>query len=191
MIRISLQVALALAVAFGLGTWSVQSALDSRIGRQTLVVDGWVADTASGRPDGANPYSRARASRQPLLPLGIAEGLVFRRGSDDAGRPLSLSCSYRIEGPVPPSRFWTVHAQGSDQRVGHPAAALHSLALLRTGDNAFAVDVGRHPVSGNWLAVDGDGSFSLVLTLYDTPIASSTALTEIDLPSVVRGGCDA
>lgn len=189
-LRTSIQIGLALAVALGLGTASVRSALDADVGRAALVVGNWTADPDSGRPGGENPYSRARASRQPQLPLGVAEGLIFRTSADSTGRRLSRDCVYLLDGPVPASRFWTLHVEGGSPAEA-PPPSLHSMQLLRSSDNAFAVTVGRRIAPGNWLPISGDGPMTVVLTLYDTPVASTTALTDIGLPQIRRGLCDA
>jgi hypothetical protein len=42
----------------------------------------------------------------------------------------------------------------------------------------------------NWIELQGDGPFSLVLSLYDTTIFSAVGSTEtIALPSIIREAC--
>ena len=41
------------------------------------------------------------------------------------------------------------------------------------------------------LLTDGFGRMYFVLTFYDTPIASSTGLSDVSLPRIVKVGCDA
>ena len=42
----------------------------------------------------------------------------------------------------------------------------------------------------NWLETQGDGPFSLVLSLYDTTIFSAVGATEtVTLPSIIREAC--
>jgi hypothetical protein len=130
-----------------------------------------------------------------FLSLGRAEGLSFSTRRDSAGDPLRLECQYRIEGTVPTSRFWTLHAarrSGAviDSRDGGPAA-LHSYGLLRSGDDEVSIAIGAVPEPGNWLPLSGRGPMSFVLTLYDTPIAGSTGIVDIDLPRILKVGCDA
>lgn len=191
MISFVLQVLLALAVAVGGGAASVWYALENDVGRGTMQLDGWTADPQAGIP-GANPYSRARAARDAALPLGAAEGLTFRAGRDAEGRRLLRSCTYRIEGPLPVGRFWTIHVPtgSTADEVTQRHAALHSYELLRESDNTFVITVSPHPAPGNWLAVGGDGPMQIVLTLYDTPVATSTAVGEIELPRISLASCD-
>ncbi|TIW15668.1 MAG: DUF1214 domain-containing protein, partial [Mesorhizobium sp.] len=44
---------------------------------------------------------------------------------------------------------------------------------------------------GNWLLSDGFGRMYFVLTFYDTPVASSTGLSDITLPQILKVGCNA
>ena len=46
------------------------------------------------------------------------------------------------------------------------------------------VDIGADARSGNWLPLEGQGDLVLVLTLYDTPAASSAGLVELVMPKV-------
>ena len=129
-----------------------------------------------------------------MLALGRAEGLAFVATRDAAGLPLRRDCTYRIEGTTPPARFWTLHATDAARRVivgRQRKSALHSLELLRQPDSSFSIAVGRHPAPGNWLGIEGAGAMRFVLTLYDTPVAGSTGVTDIEMPAVLNAGCDA
>lgn len=185
--------ALTIAIALGGGAGSVWLALDSEFGFETVNIGNWVAFPGRGTP-AADPYTRARFSREGDLALGQAEGLTFTTRRDSDGEPLSLSCAYRVEGPVPPARFWTLWARdASGSRIlplGERAPALHSLALMRQDDSTTVTTVSRRPAPGNWLAVSGDGPFTLVLTLYDTAIPSSARISEVELPRVTREACE-
>lgn len=182
-----------LAIALGGGAGSVWYALDHDFEFGTIAIGSWTAFPARGTP-AADPYSKARFSREADLALGGAEGLTFIARHDDDGTPLQLRCDYRIAGEMPPARFWTLYARDEQGNVITPAGtrapALHSYALLREGDNTVTTTVSRHAAPGNWLAMHGDGAFSLVLTFYDTAMASGARIAEIELPHVSRLGCD-
>jgi hypothetical protein len=177
------------------GAGSVWLALDSDFEFDTVRIGNWVAFPERGTPQ-ADPYSKARFSREADLALGHAEGLIFIARRDSEGERLQMKCNYRIEGNLPPSRFWTLHTRDEDNQVIVPASsrapALHSLALLREVDNSIITTVSRHPSPGNWLALDSKSeAFSLILTLYDTATASSARIGDVELPLIVREGCDA
>lgn len=193
MLKTAFLTLLTLTIAIGGGTASLWYALKVQDGAGAVTVGNWIAFPDIGTPN-ADPYSQARVARQGLLSLGRAEGLAFVAERDAAGALLRRGCAYRIEGSTPPARFWTLHAadragravRGGDGR----ASALHSLELLRQSDNSVAIAVGSQPAPGNWLAVSGSGAMRLVLTLYDTPVAGSTGIAEIQLPRVLGAGCD-
>jgi hypothetical protein len=184
---------LTLAIAIGGGTASVWYALKAQDNIGAVTISGWTAFPDIGTAN-ADPYSKARVAREGILSLGRAEGLTFRAERDARGAPLRRECAYRIEGSTPPARFWTLHAADRAGRMietgDDRGAALHSLALLRESDNSFAIAVSNRPAPGNWLQVSGSGAMRLVLTLYDTPVAGSTGISEIALPLVLEAGCD-
>ena len=185
--------ALTLAIAIGGGAASVWLVAERDFAFGTVTIGNWSAYPMRGTP-AADPYSKARFSREADLALGYAEGLVFPATRDASGTLLRLECDYRVEGSLPPARFWTLSARDADGHFitldGAKPPALHSYALMRQPDNTVATTVSRNPVPGNWLAVDGSGAFALVLTLYDTAVASSARIADVELPQVLREGCD-
>lgn len=184
---------LTLAIAIGGGVGSIWFALDSDFGFASIRIGEWVASPTRGTPQ-ADPYSRARFSREADLALGNAEGLTFTARRDSDGNTLESHCQYRVEGGLPPARFWTLHARDTDGNLiameGERPSGLHSLAMLRQPDNTVATVVSRHPSPGNWLPLNASGPFVLVLTLYDTAIASSARIAEVELPRIAPMGCD-
>lgn len=194
MLKQSLLIGLALAIAVGGGAASVRMVLDSQEGIGAVSVGAWTAFPDIGTPE-ADPYSKARVARDGILALGRAEGLAFVAERDADGANLRRECTYLIDGSLPVARFWTLYASDKAQNALKPATrrdpALHSLEILREPDNTIQISVGAQAVPGNWLAVSGVGEMNLVLTLYDTPIASSTGLSDIHMPRIVRGQCNA
>lgn len=194
MFRTVLFTALVLVIAIGGGASSVWYALDRQDGIDAVSIGGWTAFPDIGTPD-ADPYSQARTAREGILTLGRAEGLTFIAQHDTSGDRLRQDCSYRIEGRIPPARFWTLYAADETLSALLTQArrpfALHSYEVLRGPDNMVSIAAGPHPAPGNWLMVRGAGTMLLVLTLYDTSIASSTGIADVDLPHVTKVSCDA
>lgn len=194
MLRTALLILIVLAVSIGGGGYSLWHVLQAREGVGVVTVGRWTAFPDMGTLD-SDPYSKARVAREGVLALGRAEGLSFTAERDSSGNLLQRQCDYRVDGTVPAARFWTLYA--ADQASvaitsgGQRQAALHSLELLRFKDDEIVIQVGPRPSPGNWLDVDGSGRMVLVLTLYDTPIASSTGLADVKLPDIVRVGCHA
>jgi len=192
MLNTVLAILLASSLAVAGGAWSLVSVLNNRQGTGALVVGAWTAFPKIGSPD-ADPYSKARTSREGILALGSAEGIAFSATTDTAGDALRAECSYRIEGNVPTSRFWTLVANGDQPAPERPARlpALNSQSVLRRADSSFAVTVAAHPAAGNWLQNSGTGPMALVLTIYDTNLTTGSEFSEILMPGIEPLGCDA
>ncbi len=193
MLKTAFLTAVTLAIAIGGGAGSVWLALDRDFGLDTITVGEWTAFPERGTP-AADPYSKARFSREADLALGRAEGVTFTARVDADGNLLRRDCDYTIRGSFPAARFWTLFARDSDGDLIEPgngrASALHSYAMLRDGDNTIATTVSRQAAPGNWLALAGNGTFHLVLTFYDTATASGARIGDIELPTITRVSCN-
>lgn len=194
MIRIVLQVAIAVVVAVLGGAASAWYALKAREGVGAVTIGDWSAYPDIGTPS-SDPYSKARVAREGLLALGRAEGIAFVAQRDSNGDMLDRACSYTVEGTLPAARLWTLYPtdesmNGLVNLPGRPPA-VSSRNILRLADNSLSIAVSHRPSPGNWLSIEGRGRLLLVLTLYDTPIASSTGISGVELPQVLKTDCDA
>ncbi len=184
----------ALAIAIGGGGGSVWYALKVQNGVGAIRIGQWIAFPDIGTP-AADPYSKARVAREGVLALGRAEGLSFVAERDANGDEFKRECAYTIEGGFPTARFWTLYAADQSLDVIQTSrpriAALQSYQVLRQSDNSVVISVSKRPSPGNWLLSDGFGRMYFVLTFYDTPIASSTGLSDVTLPRIMKVGCDA
>lgn len=192
MLRTIVLTALFLAMSLGGGIASVWYALNTNRSFGAISYGVWIAYPDAGTPD-ADPYSTARRARDAELSLGQAEGLPFYAKTDSEGRTLSGLCNYRLDGNVPAARFWTLHA--ADLALNPIEApplrnsALHSRQLLRAADNAFTIRMGPDAAAGNWISVSSSSAVVFVLTLYDTPIATTVTSEGSDFPAIVRMNC--
>ena len=184
---------LTIAVALGGGVASVWFALRTPEGVGSVTIAGWTTYPDMGTPD-ANPYSKARAGYDGQLALGRAEGLAFVAREDANGDRLRRECRYTVAGTFPPARIWTFHA--IDAKATAIASgmqmsnSLNSQGVLFQPDNSLLLAVSPRPEPGNWLPVSGTGPMSLVLTLYDTPVAGNSIAADLALPRIVAAGCD-
>lgn len=182
-----------LLVAIGAGTASVWYPLHSQTGVGSVTIGGWTVFPSIGTPE-ADPYSKARIAREGVLSLGRAEGLTFIAERDSAGNLLRRDCGYKVEGSVPPARFWTLFAADPSLAALEAGAsrhsATHSQEIMRRTDNSFSIAFGPQPVPGNWVPVTGTGTMTFLLTLYDTPIEARSAIDDIELPKVLRTVCN-
>jgi hypothetical protein len=181
-----MMIAVALGVGFGLSYYALT---DGRL-FGVAQVGPWTAwpDVGSSTP---NPYTRGHLARAASLQLGQAEGLQFSAATDSTGEPLTLACTYRLEGRTPLATFWTLVAldeAGRNLAAPDSPLAMRSNGLARANDGSIVLSVGTPLSPGNWLELSGEGAFTLVLTLYDTAVFSGFSNDE-SMPAILRGEC--
>lgn len=185
-LRLLMMIAVALTVGFGLSYYALT---DGRL-FGAVQLGPWTAWPDIGSPS-PNPYTRAHIAREGAVQLGRSEGLVFVATTDSDGTPLNLACSYRIDGHVPVSTFWTLVAVNDawiNLAAPDTVAALRSSEIVRV-EGAIRVHVGTKLQPLNWLELTGSGPFSLALTLYDTTALSGFASADAVMPSITNEGC--
>jgi hypothetical protein len=192
--RTPLVIAIALAVAFGLGILSSIYALRATVGFGAIALGPWTAFPSAQTTD-ADPYAKAHRARDGKLLLGGAEGLTFTAATDSENRRLVENCRYEIKGITPPARLWTLHTADrngnplADVRPGLPTS-INAWSVLRTADSNFSIRIAASAVPGNWLAVpEGKAPFLLVMTLLDTPTAGSSGVIDLAMPGIARLDC--
>jgi hypothetical protein len=190
-LRFLISVALTALIAAAIGVATAWYAV-AHGDRLTMVTSGpWTASPDAGAPD-ANPYAIAHLSLAPELPLGPGEGIAYTAATDSSGAPLVGRCTYALSGETPAARVWTLaayDAAGNPMPNAAGRAGLTSRDLLRRADGTFVILLARDVQPENWLPVETDGAFSLVLRAYDTPVtANGQALIEA-LPALERQAC--
>ncbi|WP_273725543.1 DUF1214 domain-containing protein [Brucella gallinifaecis] len=188
MLKTLFKVVVVLTIALGGGIWATNYVLDHFEGFGELQLGVWSAYPAAGTID-ADPYSKARAARKAYLSLGTAEGLPFYARKDSNGHELRRGCSYSLSGFTPSARFWTLYPASTNLEPITPRGglqpAIHSREMLYAHDGSVKVTISQNASPDNWLPVEGVGNFVLVLTLYDTPAASSSGLVDLAMPRIV------
>ncbi|HEY7385054.1 MAG TPA: DUF1214 domain-containing protein [Beijerinckiaceae bacterium] len=179
---------MALLIGLGSAYWAVKDSYPFG----TVRANTWVAAPRVGSRD-VDPYAKAVVARSAEIPLATGEGLMLTATGDEAGRPLDPHCTYRIGSIMPQARYWTLTLYDD---AGHPVASelqrsgFTSAEIMREADGRFAIMLSREPMPGNWLRMPERGRPSVVLRLYDTPVAAgSAALDARTLPGVERVGC--
>ncbi len=178
---------LALAIALGGGIWSARWALDHFGGFSELTAGEWISYPLAGSPQ-ADPYAKARSARLGNLSLGAAEGLIFYARTSSDGKPLERGCTYLMSGTSPNARFWTLFATDNNGKILSnnkelPTSLLSSNVVQKT-NGQFELTISPQAHGNNWLSISGRGQFTLVMTLYDTPVASSASFSEITMPRI-------
>lgn len=174
-----------------LGLIAARAALDLEVGFNRLRYGPWIGSSRLGGIN-ADPYTKAALVRSGELPLGGGEGLTFFAERDSAGRQLSSQCSYRIEGEMPPSRYWTITASSKDGQLLENPARRHgftSSEIVRSNDGRIIITASATPQAGNWLPLSGNQPLRLTLRLYDTPLANETGGVVPAWPNIDRRHC--
>ena len=182
--------ALAVGIVSGLGLTWLASARGSNFG--TIQIGAWTAWPKSGTVD-ADPYARATFARAGELPLGLSDGIAFIATTDDAGVPLDGRCDIRIEGRLPPARFWTLTVYDPRGRLIDNAAdryGYNSAEVVWRQDSSIEVVLAPRARGGNWIPTAGRERLVAILRLYDAPVglgSRSGAATE--MPAIRQEFC--
>lgn len=189
MIRYIFSVSLALIIAILCGFFGSEYIFKNFDGFSPLTIGQWRATPMAGTSE-ADPYARAHRLRQNDLALGRAEGIMFYSWHDNEGKILNSNCNYKIIGHLPSFRLFTLYAINSDQTpITGPAPypfQLNSNAVIFEEKGDINITVSSHAQPGNWFYVAKGNNFGLVLTLYDTPVASDTGLINPAMPKIER-----
>lgn len=188
LLHLLLMLTLALGIGFGLSWYALS---DGRL-FGALQSGPWTTWTRAGAPS-PDPYTRAFITRNAALQLGQAEGFQLVATTDSDGRRLDRACRYRVDGRTPTSTFWTlIPVDDRAATIARPDGppGFQSNRISRANDGSMQLYVGKSLSPLNWVEITGDGSFSLVLTLYDTVLFSGVGSTETTtLPSIIRESC--
>ena len=158
----------------------------------------WVARPRVGSVD-ADPYSKAFLATRGEVPMGAAEGLMITATRDDMGDLLDIRCTYRLSGPVPSARYWTLAVHDSRER-GPSESALRtsytSAEVLRLSNTPVSIMISAEPQPGNWIPLpamqpkSSYHSFEVALRLYDAQVSTNAyALDAATVPKIIRETC--
>ncbi len=182
--------ALGLAAVVGVGTTWMTATRGTDFG--TLTIGAWTARPKIGTAD-IDPYSRATIVRNGELPIGTGDGIAFKASADDKKKPLDGRCDVVLSGITPPARFWTLTLYDTK---GHLVAnslqryGFTSEEVVRAADGSFEIHVASRSRAGNWLPTGGIERYTLMLSLYDTPVGVATrSKREAPMPAIATVGC--
>lgn len=191
--RTIINVAIVLLIGLTLGGLSANFALQRTHGIGAVNTGPWSAWPFVGGAE-VDPYTSAKATADGTIPLGAAEGLAFEAISDQDGKRLNRDCSYEVAGETSSARLWTLSAYNNDGelivRDNILVSAIFSRNMVRYPDSSFVVKISRSPKSSNWLPLVGEGTFKLILRLYDTPITSNSGVIDPQMPRITLLGCE-
>ncbi|NDE01122.1 MAG: DUF1214 domain-containing protein [Gammaproteobacteria bacterium] len=201
MSRTRLAVWYALALSAGLASawlWL------TRVGPSGVDAGVWRVNLLAGSPN-ADAYTRARVALGALLALDRRETLYYIARTDERGEPLRANCRYRLEGPVPAARWWSVTAYDEDFFLFENAARRYSVNVDTAprdaaGQMVFDVgpeDVGPEDVSPEAttiappdLPTRGEGTLLLTLRLYNPALSLQRDPAALAAPRItIVGDC--
>lgn len=178
-----------LAVVLGLG--SLALTLRGGLGADAIAVGPWHTNLLIGGAD-ADAYTRARVALYGLLALDKKETIYFTAGMDDAGEPLSGSCTYVLKGHDLAARWWSVTAYGPDSYLMANAEKTYSFSkpsVKREPDGSYVVRVSPRPQQGNWVPVVAGQSFDLTARFYNPDPQAVADPESVALPSITKESC--
>ena len=114
---------------------------------------------------------------------------------DDSGARLDADCTYEIVGRGPAADWWSLAAYDMAGRLmANPANryTVSSPGVLRTNNGQYRVRVSRTGSPGNWLPIESDYRFRLVLRVYRPQYVSEREVVDREaeqLPSIRKVSC--
>ena len=190
--QLLVRILLVLAIGAALGVAASWAALRNGLAFDLVEAGPWVAAPrlASRARD---PYAAAALARSGETPLDLAEALAFVARADASGAKLDGACVYRVKGPAPQARFWTLTLTDQQGRLIENDARRYgftSTEIVREETGGFEIAVSATARAGAWLPAPPDRRFALTLRLYDSPVAAAAATLQADaLPQILREQC--
>ncbi len=188
---IVLKVVLCLTIAAGLTYLSTGQVLHSR--QERAISNGaWRTDPTTGSA-AAGLYHKARIATFGLWALTSEEVVYFTASTDSAGEPLRRSCTYRIEGQDPDTRWWSVTAYRDDHFIANPLNrySFSRTTVQRNPAGAWSIRASAKEQPANWLPLgDRDGQMVFSLRCYNPSDALRQNPGSATLPRIVKETCE-
>ena len=163
-----------------------------KISHVTYIKNGaWRINTAIGSRE-VDIYTRAYVAAKLLFALNKSEALYYTAFTDDEGIPLSTNCNYRIEGKDLDAGWWSITVYGPDQFLVPNKQNRYSYTndeLISNEKKNYVIHLSSNPKEGNWLPTGKQGSFNLVLRLYNPAPSIYKNLATCELPRIIKEGC--
>ncbi|MFQ3323985.1 MAG: hypothetical protein ACI90U_001810 [Pseudomonadales bacterium] len=198
MLIIKITVALLLSASLSIVLFLVQ--LKSSSGFGSVSNGDWTTSLDTGS-ENAGVMQKAAVAISGLLASKRESSIYYRLSAID-GKPLTVNCSYRIEGNDYDANWWSITAYGWDNYLLPNELKRYSYNndnLTRDDSGNWSVQVSAKSQGGDWLPIGpaggddwknfSDHDFDLLLRLYTPGIAYLQAPDIAALPKVVEEGC--
>jgi hypothetical protein len=183
-------------VALMLGIGSAWYMIERGSPLTTTKVGPWAGWVSEGNPS-ADPYTEAHVARSGRLPLSSTVARYFLARTDSAGRTLTSSCQYSIEGSPLNARWWSLAVYDEyGGLIENPSErySFNSEELLRHADGGFRVNLSSKARPENWLPSGAEGqSLVLLLRIYSPRETDGSGIGLIAgdrLPKIERTSCE-
>jgi len=139
-----------------------------------------------------NPYALAHTAGYGNLKLATFEALYFIARKDDKNRILSGNCEYVIKGKFADARWWSITIYNQRGRlIDNPADrySFNNTNLLPGKEAGYRIVLAANARAGNWIPLNADQTFIIMLRLYVPGISSIRDANEIAFPEIERVEC--
>ncbi|MEO1198095.1 MAG: DUF1214 domain-containing protein [Pseudomonadota bacterium] len=174
------------------GLASAYRAIETGFIADAVSTPSWRGWLGAGDVD-ADPYTRAAAASLRDLTMASGQGLTLFADADSTGAPLEGRCTYRVRGRTPAAQWWTLSVYDRD---GHRPMAnptdrygFTSSEIVRRSDGSFEIVIAPEVQPGNYLPSDASARLTLILRLYEKPVALAGDIDPATLPSILREDC--
>jgi hypothetical protein len=187
-VRGSLKFALSALAAGTVGLASVTAAIDGSIGGISESLGQWKIWPLAGAA-GADPYTRAHFTAQDRLPPNSFEVQEYETAVDSDGRSLDSSCTYRLTGRIPPTRWWSVWAMAAGLNPDQQPVGVTSNDVVYDAQGQVMVAFSPTPQTGQWIRLNDYGGFSVIMRLYNPAVNFRRNAKQEPLPVLARVSC--
>lgn len=178
-----------LGVLIGLG--SVYGLLHSAPLLNTVESGPWRTSLLMGSAE-ADAYTRAAVAVNGVLALSREETIYFIATQDSSGLPLRAECQYRLSGPAPAARWWSVTAYAGDMFLMPVPQKRYSVSgddFAGSASPTIAFVVGPQTVADSpSIPTMGSGDMVLTLRLYNPAPLIVAAPKRFVAPTISKEG---
>src|SRR5262249_53538157 len=170
------------------GLASVTAAIDGSIGGISESLGQWKIWPLAGAA-AADPYTRAHFTAEDRLPPNSFEVQEYETAGGSEGRTPDSSCTYRLNGRMPPARWWSVWAMVAGLNPDQQPGGVTSNDVIYDAKGELMISLSPTPQTGQWIHLNDYGSFSVIMRLYNPAVSFRRNAMQEPLPVLARVNC--
>ena len=183
---------IALVVGLAIGGGAAWTATGKGLGGGGVVNGNWTTALNYGTT-GADALTRAQVARRGILALPSTETVYWNSSTDEAGKPLDGSCTYKMSGRALDARWWSVtFYDKAGYLVANPANiwSFSGASISEAEKAGWVVTIAPDkPATGHWLPSAKGQGFELTLRMYNPGEGFSAAPAKAALPAIHKEAC--